>query len=972
MGVFNEDNTTEKMVLDKLASVGWTYVPADDLPRQHTDAMVEPMVKAALIRLNPEIAAEPDRADEVIYKLRALVNSTSAQNLVTHNEAFRKMVFEENSWPFGEDGRMVPVRFFGTALDGDLDKNEYIVTNQWVYPKEKGGWRLDVVLLVNGFPMVIGEVKTPVKSCITWLDGASDIADYEKSVPQMFCTNVLSFATEGKAYRYGSVNMPVNLWGPWHPAGEKGEGTLADVARSVESMLTPANVMDIFQFFTLYSTDKRHRKIKIVCRYQQFEGANLIVERVRAGYPKKGLIWHFQGSGKSLLMVFAAQKLRMVPELKNPTVVIVDDRIDLESQITATFNASDIPNMASAGSKEELASFFKNDTRKILITTIFKFGEVGGVLNERDNIILMVDEAHRTQEGDLGEKMRLALPNAFFFGLTGTPINKLDKNTFATFGAAEDKGGYMSRYSFSDSVRDKATLPLHFETVPVKLHVNQDVVNEAFEAMTQGLSTEEKAELTWRVRIEAVMKAPDRIHAVCSHIAKHFRENVEPSGLKAQVVCYDRECCVLYKQELDKLLGADASTIVMHTNGDKEGRYAAWRRDRDAEEKLLDRFRDPADPLKILIVTAKLLTGFDAPILQTMYLDKPLKDHTLLQAICRTNRVYNDKKSYGLIVDYIGLFDNVAQSLNFDEKEVETVITNLEKVKAELPELVGRCQYYFVTVPPEKRTNDWEGLSAAQECLPSSELKDSFGADYRVLNRVWEALSPDACLQPYRYEYIWFSQVYESVRPVDDSGKLIWAALGPKTIELVHENVTAVGVDEDLEILELDAELIEHFMEGKDPEKVARKIEIDLVARIRKHDKQKKFVELGRRLEELRERHELGLVVSIEFLKAIIELAKEARAAEIETVPEEEEDKGRAALTELFEGVRNASTPVIVENVVNDIDAIVRTVRFDGWQATTSGVKEVKKELRKVLWMRYKLKDQDLFDKAYGYIELYY
>lgn len=972
--MFNEDNTTEKMVIDNLVNVGWTYISPDDLDRQDASVMVESMVKNALIRLNPEIADQPDRADEVIYKLRALMNATSARNLVTHNETFRKKVFEENSWPFGKDGRMVPIRYFGTELDGCLDQNEYVVTNQWIYPKEGGGKRLDIVLLVNGFPMVIGEVKTPVRNAVTWLDGAGDIANYERSIPQMFTSNVFCFATEGKCFRYGSVNMPVEMWGPWHSTQDKSEGTLADVARSVSSMMTPAKVMDIFQFFTLFATDKKHRKIKIICRYQQFEGANLIVDRVRAGYPKKGLIWHFQGSGKSLLMVFAAQKLRMVPELKNPTVVIVDDRIDLETQITATFNASDIPNMASAGTKDELIEFFQNDTRKILITTIFKFGEVSGVLNCRDNIILMVDEAHRTQEGELGEKMRMALPNAFFFGLTGTPINKVDKNTFHTFGALEDKGGYMSRYTFSDSIRDKATLPLHFETVPVELHVNQDVVDAAFDEMTEGLTQEQKSELTRRVRIEAVMKAPDRISAVCSHIANHFRENVEPSGLKAQVVCYDRECCLLYKAELDKLLGADASTIVMHTDNDKEGRYAAYRRDRDAEEKLLDRFRDPDDPLKILIVTAKLLTGFDAPILQTMYLDKPLRDHTLLQAICRTNRTYGDKKAYGLIVDYIGLFDDVAKSLNFDEEEVKKVITNLEEVKAELPKLVSKCMHYFISLDNEKRTTDWEGLLAAQDCLPTTEIKDRFGADYRVLNRVWEALSPDACLQGYRYEYVWLSQIYESVKPVDNTGALIWAALGPKTIELVHENIIVEGVpdDEDLEILELDADLIEQFMEHRDPKTVAKKIEIDLIARIRRNDKKAQFISLGKRLEELRERHAAGLVTSVEFLKAIIELAREARAAEKEVVPEEQEDKGRAALTELFQGIRNENTPVIVENIVNDIDNIVRTVRFDGWQNTTAGAKEVKKELRKILWMRYKLKDQELFDKAYGYIEMYY
>lgn len=970
--MYSED-TLEQMTIQTLEKVGWTYIRADDLPRSYSDVMVEPMVKEALIRLNPEIAAEPDRADEVIYKLRALVNSASAHNLVATNERFKRLVFEENSFPYGDNGRMVPIRFFGTSIDGDLAKNEYVVTNQWVYPQEQGGKRLDMVLLVNGFPLVVGEFKTPVRESITWLDGAQDISDYEQSIPQMFATNVANFASEGRYFRYGSVNMPVDMWGPWHTSEDKAEGALADVQRSVAAMLTPANVMDIFQFFTLFATDKKFRKYKVICRYQQFEGANMIVDRVVAGHPKKGLIWHFQGSGKSLLMVFAAQKLRMIPELRNPTVVIVDDRIDLETQITATFNASDIPNLAKAGTKEELERFFRGDMRKILITTIFKFGEVDGVLNDRDNIILMVDEAHRTQEGDLGEKMRMALPNAFFFGLTGTPINRTDKNTFATFGAPEDKSGYMSRYSFSDSIRDNATLPLHFETVPVELHVNQDVVDAAFDEMTKGLTQDEKAELTRRVKIEAVMKAPDRIRKVCEHIARHFKEKVQPEGFGAQVVCYDRECCLLYKEQLDKLLGADVSTIVMDTNNDKEGRYAAYRRDRDAEEKVLDRFRNPDDPLKMLIVTAKLLTGFDAPILQTQYLDKPLRDHTLLQAICRTNRVYNDKKSYGLIVDYIGLFDNVANSLRFDAKEVQTVITNIDEVKERIPELVGKCDYYFVSLPEEDRSaDDWEGLLKAQECLPTNKEKDAFGADYRVLSKAWEAVSPDPCLLPFKSEYKWLSQVYESVKPVDNSGKLIWAALGPKTIDLVHRNIDVVGVQDDLEILELDAEMIDDFIKHHDIVKETRRLEIDLVARIRKHDKSKKFQKLGERLEDLKERHEQGLITSVEFLKMLIDLAKEARAAEKEVVPEEEEDKGKAALTELFEGVRNENTPIIVENVVNDIDKIVKAVRFDGWQKTTAGVREVKGQLRALLWIRYKLKDQALFDKAYSYIELYY
>lgn len=971
MPAFTEDNTIEQMMLSSLQSNGWKYIPSEELPRQYSDVMVEPMVKEALIRLNPEIAEDPTRADEVIYKLRTVILSVQAHNLVTQNELFKKMMFETNSYPFGKDGRMIPIRFFGTLTEENLKLNEYVVTNQWVYPQAEGGKRLDIVLLINGFPVAIGELKTPVRAAITWLDAASDIAAYEKSIPQMFVTNVFNFASEGKCYRYGSVNMPINMWGPWHTPTHKSEGCLADVKISVEDMITPEKVMDIFQFFTMYATDKKYRKYKIICRYQQFEGANLIVQRVIAGYPKKGLIWHFQGSGKSLLMVFAAQKLRMLPELKNPTVVIVDDRIDLETQITATFNASDIPGLASASSKEELVDFFRGDMRKILITTIFKFGEVDGELNPRDNIILMVDEAHRTQEGNLGEKMRTALPNAFFFGLTGTPINKIDHNTFLTFGAEEDRSGYMSKYSFSDSIRDGATLPLHFEPVPVDLHVDQEKLDEAFAAMTENLTEAEKAELSAKVNMKAIMYNKARIRKVCEHIAKHYREKIEPNGYKGQVVVYDRECCLMYKQVLDELMGEDSTTIVMDTNNDKEDRYKAYRRDRDAEGKLLDYFREPGSPLKLVIVTSKLLTGFDAPILQVMYLDKPMKDHTLLQAICRTNRTYDQGKTYGLIVDYIGIFDNVAKALDFDENSMKRIITNIEEIKKQFPALLKKCLSYFMGV--DRTIEGWEGLMAAQECLPTNKLKDTFAADYRVLNRAYDILSPDAFLSPYKTDYQWVSKVYESVKPTNGRGGLIWAALGPKTMELVQQNLTVGDTKEDEEILSLDADLIDEFLESQEEaRKKAKEVEIKLVARILQHGNDLRFKKLGEKLEELREKHEQGLITSIEFLKLLLDLAKEAAQAEKEVVPEEELDKGVAALTELFNGVKNSSTPVIVERIVADIDSIVKIVRFDGWQNTTEGVREVKKGLRSIVWVKYKIKDKEVFDKAYGYIAQYY
>ena len=968
---FNEQQV-EDMIIHTLKQNGWEYIPAANLPRAESDVMVESHLRDALIRFNPCIAENPAHADTVIYKLRALISTVRPHDLVTQNERFKKLIFEENSFPFDKDGRSISIRFFDYD---NPENNRFIVTNQWVYPQAVGGKRLDVVLLINGFPVAIGEMKSPVRPAISWMDGAGDILDYERSIPEMFVTNIFNFATEGKCFRYGAINAPVTLWGPWYADIPHAEGDFSKVQKSVASITRKEVILDLFRYFTLFSTDKHNRKIKVVCRYQQYEGANLIVNRVKAGYPKKGLIWHFQGSGKSLLMVFAAQKLRMMKELNAPTVIIVNDRIDLSGQIFGTFSMADVPNLVPADTNAELTRLLKADTRKVIITKIFEFAKITEAINFRDNIIVMVDEAHRTQEGDLGARMRMALPNAFFFGLTGTPINKLDKNTFATFGAAEDRTGYMSRYSFADSVSDKATLPLHFEPVPVKLHVDQDAIDEAFKQLADeaDLTEEERSKVAQRVRMSAIMKDPNRIRAVCEHIADHFMTKVNPNGFKAQVVCYDRECCVLYKKELDRLLGEATSTIVMDTNNDKADEYKKWRRSRDEEAKVLDDFRDPNNPLQIVIVTSKLLTGFDAPILQTMYLDKPMKDHTLLQAICRTNRVFNQDKTYGLIVDYIGIFDNVAKALFFDSESVEKVISNIESVKGKVPEMVEACIAFFPGV--DRTRDDWEGLVAAQDCLPDDETKDAFGANYRALNRVWNALSPDSCLNPYKAEYKWLSKVYDSIRPTDERGKLIWAALGPKTLQLVHENMSVIGVDQEEDILAMDAQIIEKFISGEAlPDKKRRKVEIDLAAIILEHRDDPRFVALGERMEKLREEHEAGLLTSIQFLKALLALAKDA-AQMMKQTPVANDDptvRGKAALTELFQSIRNEKTPVIVERIVNDIDGIVKIVRFPGWQNTSTGRKEVSRNLRDIVMRKYRIKDQDVFNKAYSYVEQYY
>ena len=950
----------------KIAGLGWHYVAPTDLPRQPQEVLIEAHLRDALIRLNPDIAANPGRADDVLYRLRAIVMGARSDGLVKANEEFAAWLLGERSMPFGVNGEHVTIRLIDFD---DIEKNSFVVTQQFIIRAGKTEKRADLVLLVNGIPLVLIEAKTPVRSSQSWLDAALQVHDdYEKNVPELFVPNVFSVATEGKEFRYGSVRMPVDMWGPWRDGD--GMQSLGEVEKAAASMLRPAMVLDMLDSFTAFATQKGKHRIKIIARYQQVDGVNKIVARVVAGQPRKGLIWHFQGSGKSLLMLFAARKLRLHPALKNPTVLIVVDRIDLDSQISGTFYAADMANMVRTESRKELADLLAKDARKVVITTIHKFAEADGVLNDRDNIIVLVDEAHRTQEGDLGRKMRDALPNAFLFGLTGTPINRADKNTFYAFGADTDEGGYMSRYGLNDSIRDGATKELHFEPRLVDLHIDQKAIEEAYAELTQGLTEEDRDRLgKAAAKMSILVKAPERIRAICRDIAKHFQEKVAPNGFGAQVVTFDRESCLLYKQELDRHLPPEVSDVVISVNSG-EPEYAAFKRDRDAEEKLLDRFRDPKDPLKIIIVTSKLLTGFDAPILQTMYLDKPLRDHTLLQAICRTNRPYGEQKTHGLIVDYLGIFDDVAQALKFDEEGVQKAVSNIAELINALPTALQKCLAYFAGV--DRSLTGYEGLIAAQECIPNNHLRDAFAADFSVLARIWEALSPDPVLTQYETDYRWLAQVYESLKPSSGTGRLLWHRLGAKTIELIHENVHVDAVRDDLDTLVLDAELLEAVLGNPDPEKKAKEISVKLAGRLRKHAGNPKFKALGERLEDLKNRHQQGLLLSIDFLKELLALAKDVVKTERETPEEEDIDRGKAALTELFEEARNGDTPVMVKRVVDDIDEIVRAVRFDGWQATHAGEREVKKALRQTLF-RYKLhQDAELFEKAYGYIREYY
>tara|TARA_R110001583_G_scaffold10719_2_gene49377 strand:- start:3547 stop:6609 length:3063 start_codon:yes stop_codon:yes gene_type:complete len=1020
--MFNELTVTENGIIDRLKSLSgikWTYCHGEALPKKAQDIFVDEWLKDALCSLNPDIATQPDYADEVIYKLRGVILEARHTGLVKANENFQEWLMAEKTLPFGENGDHITINLIDFD---DIDNNHFVVSQQVHYIAATEVY-FDIVLYVNGLPLVVGEVKTATRPSVTWQDGAADFMGgkkyYWKNVEPYFVPNLLCFASEGKTFAYGAINARVKDWGPWHNTNQREEVLpgMATVLESTEGLLNPKTLLQLLDSFALFSTVKTGKntppkRIKILPRYPQFEAAKQIVDRVRNGFPKKGLIWHFQGSGKSLLMLYAAKMLRADNDLKNPTVLVVVDRRDLDNQISETFGGADVKNLVKVQSCKKLGEYIEQDSRGILITTIFKFKEVEidvtktKGLNDRDNIIVLVDEAHRTQEGGLGEKMRWALPNAHFYGLTGTPISDIDRNTFKLFGAEDDPGRYMNRYSYKQSIRDGATNPVKFEPRLAELRVDRDAINEEFEQLAKdnNLDDEEKAALSKRAgKLAIMLKAPKRMGAVSDDIVEHFTSHVMPKKMKGMVVVYDRDACVQMYYLLGNKLGFDAVEVVMNVDqapikareGDKKDKINKdWRKwkdefglpieeadfyrwqeldgDEQKQKDLIESYKDPSHPLQLIIVTAKLLTGFDAPICYCMYLDKPLRDHTLLQAMCRTNRLYetNDtRKTMGLIIDYLGVFENLRTALAYNPDEIEGVVEGIEAFKELLPLQLQKCLDFFPNV--DRTLEGFEGVMAAQGCLPTNVKRDEFAACFGVLAKLWSAINPDLFLSPFRNDYKWLAQIYESVRPVGQTGALVWAALGPETIKLIHEHTDINRIRDDIDELIMDEHAIFTLTE-KEQEKRARRLEIDLMGRLRGSD-DPTFVALGERLEKLRQEYEAGVIKAIDWLKGLLDAAKDTVQAERDTgdkIVTEEDNK--QALTKLFLETRPEATPKIIGDVVEQIDKIVKATRFDGWQNSNSGPREIQKALLVTLAQFGLGKDKELFSKAYAYIEGHY
>lgn len=996
MSTLNEA-TVQYGLAKHLAGLGWEFSEDETLGRPLDGVFLLDDLEEALVRLNPEIAEKPDRAGEVLARLRAVLLGVRNDGLVQTNEEFVGWLCGRRTVKYIGTDRDVQVRLI------DFDNptaNRLRVTTEATFHVGREHRRYDLVLWVNGLPLVVGEMKTPVGAHVSWLNGATDIHNaYEVKTPEFFVPNVLSFASEGREFRYGAVRQPPEMWLNWSSTEDQiMVPGLPNVLRSAELLLAPAMVLDILRTFTLYSSRRTTGgavRTKVIPRYPQVEAVEAIVARCLDPKKKQGLVWHHQGSGKTFAMAYAAAKLRQQSEMDAPTIVVVLDRLELIQQTLGEFRSVGIGALKTAETKDELRRMLReDDTRGVIITTIFRFAEAG-LLNDRSNIVVMVDEAHRTQEGRLGLDMRAALPNAKFIGLTGTPIATDDRNTWAMFGDPDDPDGALNRYSVERSIHDGATLPVHVETRLVNFHFDKEAMQEAFDALADenNLDDEQRDKIAAKgSHISVVVRDKDRVEAICKDIVAHFRSRIAPLGLKAQIVAYDRATCVAYYETISAMLEAgEEATVVMTTAKDDPQEWERWNLDRDQEATIKDRFRDVSDPLKFVIVTAKLLTGFDAPIEGVMYLDKPLRAHTLFQAVCRTNRRWTNpltgqQKLHGLVVDYVGMGKELGKALAVkptlpgqqDEGDFEVLLAELN---TEVAATVVRFASVNRDAPVFNQIHD------AQQLLDTLEKRNEFAAQFMRCQGLFEFLWPDTALRPIEDDYRFLARIYSSIAPNKAADLLLWQRLGAKTMELVHEHLTSVTIDADqLEKVAIDAAVLDVlkdptlFPAGPDRGKpaptaleVLQKLEERIQRRLDGTGENKVWRTLAERLEMLRLSRISSAEASVEFLKYLLQLAKdlleaeraddEGRLSDIVVV-----DPRRGALTQIFDEYRPEGVPVVIENVVEQVDSLVQPVRGTGWQTSHPGDRTVRQELRLILLNNGLPPSGDLFDRAYDYI----
>jgi type I restriction enzyme R subunit len=689
-------------------------------------------------------------------------------------------------------------------------RNVYEVTEEYYFHNGHYGNREDVVFLINGIPVLVIECKNANKDEAIAL-GIDQLRRYHIETPEMMVPQQLFTATEAIGFSYGitwnTVRRNIFNWK---------DHEIGNLENKIKSFCNVTTLLSFLKDYIVFA-EKDEELNKFILRQHQTRAVEKVLERAHDPKKSRGLIWHTQGSGKTFTMIKAAERLFKAPESEKPTLLLMIDRNELEDQMLKNLKALGLDAARQALTIKDLTDILKSDYRGIVVTMTHKFRGMPANLNSRNNIYVLIDEAHRTTGGDLGTYLMAAIPNATYIGFSGTPIDKTayGKGTFKTFGI-DDPEGYTDKYSIRDSIEDGTTLELYYALAPNELLVPKEDLEKEFLnlADSEGVSDIEELNkiLERAVNTKNFLKGEARVPIVAQYVADHYTQNVEPLGYKAFLVCVDREACEMYKDALDKILPPDYSEVIIsHNHNDSKG-LKRFHYDDKKEKNIRKEFAKFGTFPKILIVTEKLLTGFDAPILYAMYLDKPMRDHTLLQAIARVNRPYENEreelvKPHGFVLDFIGLFDKLEKALAFDSDEVNACVKDIALLKSLFKfKMEDKAPGYIQLIEQNFNDKDVDNLI---EHFRDKERRKAFFKEYKSLEMLYEIISPDVFLRPYIDNYTTLSNIYAVIAKAYAKRVYVDKAFQKKTNQLVQSKVSSSEIKEDSGLYQLNAETIE-------------------------------------------------------------------------------------------------------------------------------------------------------------------
>jgi type I restriction enzyme, R subunit len=867
---FTERKTVQQRILEYADSIGWK-----SLTRSQTEEL-------RLFDRSKTLPEEQSKRSSLFLN-QILVEKVKAFN-PKFLESPQDLISRLSSLPsdiHGNKDFLLYLRgiktFYSSQQDRELDlslidfeehkNNTYHVSEEYYFNNGRYGNREDIVFFINGIPVIVIECKNATQDEALSI-GTDQIRRYHNETPEMIIPQQIFSVTEALGFLYG-VTWNTNRKDIFFWKSDE----VGNLEEKIKSFFSIDRILSYIKEYIIFA-EKDEELNKYILRQHQVTAIEKIIERSHDPVRHRGLIWHTQGSGKTFTMIKSAEILFKSQKSEKPTIILLIDRNELEDQLIRNLTSIGITNISHADRISTLHSLLKDDYRGIIISMIHKFNDMPADVSLRKNICVLVDEAHRTTSGDLGNYLLAAMPNATFIGFTGTPIDRIayGKGTFKTFGIDDDKG-YLDKYSISDSITDGTTLPLYYSLASNELLVPKETLEKEFLnlAEAQGITDIEELNkvLERAVVTKNFLKGTERIDKIAKFVSEHYKTYVENLGYKAFLVGVDREACSLYKTALDKYLPPEYSEVVYTGAHNDSEELKKFHITKEEEKTIRKNFTKSSRLPKILIVTEKLLTGFDAPILYAMYLDKPMRDHTLLQAIARVNRPYEDeegkKKPFGFVLDFIGIFDKLEKALAFDSDDVKSVIKDIallktlfkNKMEKETPKYKDLIKAPYTDKEVDKLIAYFKDKSKRKE----------FFKFYNELEMFYEIISPDLFLRPYIDDYKILTQIFYIVRNAYAKRIYLDKEFQRKTAQLVKENIDLEYLKGGTEIYELDEKTIELIKNNQKPENV--KV-INLIKSIQKQAEENSgdliLISLQDKAQSIQENYEDRIITTEEAL----------------------------------------------------------------------------------------------------------